>query len=690
ALRPTAFGLLTAFLVVVFLSVSAAEALPRKKRTARQAVGKHISTTNLAALNELVLVVSPGTKGELISSTGALKVNLTKARVLAELPSGNFLSLKLPKSKRFPPKRQGKISGRQAAEVSRYQLSICSELNKSSLVVTCGVDRVTRVQRIPGDPRYSEQYGHQRVDSERAWQTTTGSSGNQIVIGVVDSGVDYNHPDLRDNMWTNTGEIPGNGIDDDGNGYIDDVHGWNSSLPWWAGVGNGDPADGFGHGTHCAGIIGARGDNNLGVAGVNWRTKIMALRFLTDSGWGFNSDALEAFQYVLTMKQRGVNIRVLNNSWGGSSYDSWLEQGIRELRNAGIIFVAAAGNSAENNDVMPSYPASYQLDNMVSVAATNDEDRLVGFSSYGGNTVHLTAPGDSILSTVPAGNYEEMSGTSMAAPFVAGALGLLLGYEPELTYKQAIERLLATGKPVAALEGVTTSGRILNIGNLIQDVRPAPLLDPAICSYTVNAISYVAPPDLSGETKVLPQYREVDGWPKNYTLNLPFSFPFYSEQYTSVVLGINGIMFFQNPLNGWEVMNYPYAPPYSIAPLHSSLFRWGLSELEGVWVQSTPSEVKIQWRIRSAINPPLGVLTITVSLFPDGTIRQVTSLPNQELARLLARYSLSGIRGGTIANSLTLANNGFPITLQGNQAFEYVGPTNCVASAEYTPPPTAT
>jgi subtilisin family serine protease len=579
------------------------------------------------------------------------------------------------------------------AEVSN-QLAVCQSLlrDASTFVKSCGPNYVVRAnataRKVPQDARYSEQYGHTRIDSERAWDITTGTSGDEVVIGVVDTGVDYTHPDLQANMWRNTEEIAGNGIDDDRNGYVDDVYGWNSSIPWFAGRGNGDPADRVhGHGTHCAGIIGARGDNNQGVVGVNWNTKIMALKFMQDSGWGFFDDAVESLEYARRMKQRGVNVRVLNNSWGSSYYVSWLEDAVQDLEQEGIIFVAAAGNSAENNDYRPFFPASYALTNVVSVAASDDQDRPSFFSSYGGSTVHIAAPGNEILSTLPGGSYKAWSGTSMAAPFVAGALGLLLGYQPELTYKQAIERLLATGKPLLALEGITISGRLLNVGNLIEDIKPSALFDPELCVYEAREIPYVAPSNLTTELRVLPSFDQYY-YPLNYTLELPFEFPFYSARYTSVVVGLNGIISFKNPLTPWQVVGYPYPPQFSIALLHSRFFDWALPQTVGVWVQSTPDEVRVQWRVASVTNPTLGMLTITASLFPDGTIRQYTSVPNDNLARVINDYSLLGIRGNSIANSLTVTNNGFPVLIRGEQGFEYQRPAACVPNSQPTPAPT--
>ncbi len=216
----------------------------------------------------------------------------------------------------------------------------------------------------------------------------TGSS--DVIVAVIDSGVDYNHPDLAPNIWTNSGEIPDNDVDDDGNGYIDDVHGYDFLL------GDGDPMDARGHGTHVAGTIGAVGNNGLGVVGVNWTCKIMCLRFLNAGGSGRSYDAAEALIYAVTM-----GARVANNSWGGGGFNQTMLDAIGVARDAEVLFVAAAGNDASDNDSYPHYPSSYDVDNIVAAASTDYNDNLSSFSNWGAATVDLAAPGSSIYSTVP-------------------------------------------------------------------------------------------------------------------------------------------------------------------------------------------------------------------------------------------------------------------------------------------------
>jgi subtilisin family serine protease len=228
----------------------------------------------------------------------------------------------------------------------------------------------------------------------QAWNLARPST-NQVVVAVIDTGVDYKHPDLADNMWTNSAEISNNGLDDDNNGYVDDVYGYdfadNSS----------DPSDSAFHGTHVAGTIAAVGNNQLGVIGVAYQARIMALRASNDGSSFADSAIIEALQYATLMKKRGVNVVAVNASFGGGGSNSVERAAIQAAGDAGIIFCAAAGNSSLNHDVMPDYPSSYRLSNMIVIAATTQSDQLASFSDYGATTVDLGAPGVNILSTKP-------------------------------------------------------------------------------------------------------------------------------------------------------------------------------------------------------------------------------------------------------------------------------------------------
>ena len=325
---------------------------------------------------------------------------------------------------------------------------------------------VSATSTTPNDPNFSSLYGLNNaaqtgglhdadIDAPEAWDLTTGSAS--IVVGIIDSGVDYNHPDLAANMWRNPGETPGDGVDNDGNGYKDDVYGYDFLNN------DGDPFDDYSHGTHVAGTIGAVGNNGVGVAGINWQAKIMALKFLSASGSGPISAAVSCLNYATMMRNTyGVNIRLTNNSWGGGAYSQAMNDAIVASGNAGMMFVAAAGNNASNNDTTTFYPASYNQPNVIVVAATDNKDTLASFSNYGATTVDLAAPGVSILSTTPNNTYSSFSGTSMAAPHVSGVAALAWSLKPTATYQQIRDAIYAGVDSVPALSGVTATGGRLN------------------------------------------------------------------------------------------------------------------------------------------------------------------------------------------------------------------------------------
>jgi subtilisin family serine protease len=325
----------------------------------------------------------------------------------------------------------------------------------------------------PNDPEYNRLWGLNNtgqtggtadadIDAPEAWDIET---GNNIVVGVIDSGVDYNHPDLNDNMWTNPGEIAGNGIDDDNNGYVDDIYGWDF-------VNNdNDPFDDNSHGTHVAGTIAAEGNNGIGVTGVSWSADIMALKFLGASNSGSYFDAIQAIEYATMM---GADLT--NNSWRGYSFSQGLRDAIAAANNAGQLFVAAAGNENNNNDTRPAYPASYNLSNIISVASTDDDDQRSGFSNFGSTSVDLGAPGSSVYSTIPGGGYGFKSGTSMATPHVSGVASLIWSDDPTLTAQQVKDRILATVDPISDLQGITVTGGRLNAYSALTGSTPLPVL----------------------------------------------------------------------------------------------------------------------------------------------------------------------------------------------------------------------
>ncbi|MFT7484935.1 MAG: subtilisin family serine protease [Candidatus Paceibacteria bacterium] len=290
------------------------------------------------------------------------------------------------------------------------------------------------------------------IDGYEAWDILNSAAG--VAVAIIDTGTDWDHEDLAGNIWSNPGEIAGNGIDDDGNGYVDDVRGWDFYSN------DSNPDDAEGHGSHTAGTVGAVGNNGVGVAGVAWQCELVPLRFLGPQG-GYTSDAILAVQYCTS-----TGIRISNNSWGGGGFSQGLYDAINASKSIGHVFVAAAGNDGTNNDVLPHYPSNYNLDNIISVAATDNTDVLVDEgtwgSNYGATTVDIGAPGLNIASTWVNNGYVWNSGTSMATPHVTGVAVLLLAQNPGWTYSQIINRLYSTARPLSSLSGKCTTGAMLN------------------------------------------------------------------------------------------------------------------------------------------------------------------------------------------------------------------------------------
>jgi subtilisin family serine protease len=298
------------------------------------------------------------------------------------------------------------------------------------------------------------------VNALQAWNITKGS--RDVTIAVIDTGVDYNHPDLKNQMWVNEAEANGTeGVDDDGNGFVDDIHGYDFANN------DGDPRDGHSHGTHCAGTIGAE-HNNIGVAGVMANVKIVGVKFLTDSGSGSTANAIKSVDYATKL-----NVDIMSNSWGGGGFSQALKDAISRAKDAGILFVAAAGNSSSDNDSRPHYPSNYDVENVISVAAHNAQDSLASFSCFGKRTVHVAAPGRNIMSTVKNGGYAVYSGTSMATPHVSGVLGLLLAKEGRSDVSDIRERLMKSSVYVASYKKKTISEGRVDAYNLLTNTFPA-------------------------------------------------------------------------------------------------------------------------------------------------------------------------------------------------------------------------
>ncbi|MBT7068463.1 MAG: S8 family serine peptidase [Verrucomicrobia bacterium] len=326
---------------------------------------------------------------------------------------------------------------------------------------------VRSVSALPDDPLIEQLWAMHNtgqnggtddadIDALEAWDRVTGSE--QVVVAVIDTGVNYNHTDLADNMWINVGETAGNGVDDDGNGFVDDVYGYdfiNSDA---------DPIDDHDHGSHCAGTIGGVGNNGTGVVGVNWTVRIMALKAFSAQGGGSSADIVAAIDYAVLM-----GAHVSNNSYGGSGFSQAEYDAVEAARNAGHLFVAAAGNDGTDNDTIPQYPASFDLDNIIAVAATDRNDGIAGFSCFGLESVDLGAPGVDIHSTLSGGGYGNMSGTSMATPHTTGAAALIMAANGQLTYDQVRQLIFNGVDLIPSMDGkVATAGR-LNLFNSLPE-----------------------------------------------------------------------------------------------------------------------------------------------------------------------------------------------------------------------------
>lgn len=336
---------------------------------------------------------------------------------------------------------------------------------------------IVSVAGVPDDAQFDQLWGMHNtgqtggvedadIDAVEAWDISTGTK--DVVIGVIDSGVDHTHPDLNANMWVNPGEIAGDGIDNDGNGYIDDIHGINAITN------SGDPMDDNGHGTHVAGTIGATGNNGEGVVGVNHTTSMVGCKFLSAAGTGSSADAIKCIDYMVALKNSGVNLRITNNSWGGGGFSQAVHDSITASAEADMLFVAAAGNDAVDNDVNPHYPSSYDHDAILAVAGTNHTDGMYSDSQWGLTSVDIAAPGRNVHSTVPGNRYATFSGTSMATPHVAGVAALALSVNPELTTAELKELIMTTGDDNAATQGLTVTGKRLNAKNALDNADPTP------------------------------------------------------------------------------------------------------------------------------------------------------------------------------------------------------------------------
>ena len=285
------------------------------------------------------------------------------------------------------------------------------------------------------------------IDAPEAWKLQTGS-GNTFKIAVIDTGVDYNHPDLKANMWTNPGEIAGDGIDNDGNGVIDDVHGFNAFAN------SGNPMDGHGHGTHCAGTIGAVGNNELGVVGANHNAQIMAVKIFDDKGSTNTAAILRGIEYTTKM-----GARITSNSWGGGPASEAQKEAFAA---SPALHIMAAGNNGRDNDKTANFPSNYELPNIIAVAASDRNDKKASFSNFGATQVDIAAPGKDIYSCAPGGGYQFMSGTSMATPLTSGVAGLVGSQFPDASALEMKAHILNGADKLENWKGIVVDGNRLN------------------------------------------------------------------------------------------------------------------------------------------------------------------------------------------------------------------------------------
>jgi subtilisin family serine protease len=374
--------------------------------------------------------------------------------------------------------------------VESEQDETLQKLRSQGVIHRSSSDHDIVIEKIPDDPMIESIDWITPADSpfdlglSEAWDLTTGEAS--ITVAIIDTGIDIKHPDLAGNLWTNPSEIDGNGVDDDDDGFIDDIHGYN----FWSE--SGSIQDDNGHGSHIAGVIGAQGNNENGISGINWNVRLMALKFTDAEGAGSTVKAIEAIDYAI-----GHGARIINASWtirmDEQQFDAaaLLKKAIRKADQAGLLFVDASGNQFRtgeglNIDVTPVYPAAFQLPNMITVGSLERLGGMAPYSKYGAEAVDLVAPGDGILSTLPDGKYGYMSGTSIATAFVSGAAALLLSLHPDLSPEDIKSTLISAVTERDTLSGLVASSGSLHVGRAIS--VPAPT-NPTPATTNIGGIS---------------------------------------------------------------------------------------------------------------------------------------------------------------------------------------------------------
>ncbi len=430
------------------------------------------------------------------------------------------------------------------------------------------------------------------IDAVEAWNTSTGS--NQVVIGISDTGVDYNHPDLNDNIWINPGEIPNNFQDDDLNGYVDDVRGFDFIF------GDNDPMDESDHGSHVGGTAGAEGNNGQGITGVGWNVKLLPLKIGGAAGLS-GAAGVAAMYYVYTLKTRAndaANVRAVNMSWGGPGFDPSMDFIISAHNTVGIMSVSSAGNGGpdfvgDNNDVVPHYPSSYAQPNMIAVANLTSLNGREISSNFGSTTVHLAAPGTNILSTirVSSGQYAFLTGTSMASPHVAGAVAVLFSAAPNATVADVKNAIMQSVDPVPAFAGITVSGGRLNLNAALG--RLATPVAPAAPNLAATSDTGISPTD-------------------NITRDTTPTFQGNAPAGSTVKLFANGV------LVGQTVVPAPNVYSVTASEMADGVYNFT--------VTSTNAQGE------SPHSPPLSVTIDTVAPAPSGAFRYQTSPHSMDVA----------------------------------------------------------
>lgn len=436
-----------------------------------------------ASLVTLVAMLVVGTKSIAAAPEAVPGEYIVKLKDSVSIQSVNVLSQQLKSYVKDTIPSQNIVVIKRA--MFEMQSNVIKTLSENPMVDIVEPNYIYRINKAPNDPMYFQLWGMNNIgqadssrktgvagvdiSAEKAWDITTGSK--DVIVAVIDTGIDYNHPDLRDNLWANQSELNGKaGADDDGNGIVDDIYGASfvdAAKP------TGNPLDDHGHGSHCSGTIGATGDDGKGIVGVAWNVRLMGVKFLSADGSGSLEGALKGIDYATQM-----GARIMSNSWGGGGYSETLKQAIERAHAAGVLFVAAAGNESNNNDANPTYPASYEVPNVVSVAAVDNRGQIASFSNYGKNRVHVGAPGVNIYSSTTKGGYESWSGTSMATPHVSGIAVLLASNEPNLTNIEMKQRIITTSKSVPGLRGKSRGGMVDAYAMLTNTQAPPDANDP--------------------------------------------------------------------------------------------------------------------------------------------------------------------------------------------------------------------